>query len=420
MTILFSPVGTADPITQLGDGPMLHLVRHRSPDKVVLFLSPAMANHQRKDQRYTKSIEWLCDTCSRPYPEVVMEESDHAEVFQFDHYIEEFEKILSGLAENSAGEPILVNVSSGTPAMEQALVALAAFGRLDLKLLQVTTPKNGINERHDREDPDNYDLESLCVWDEEVENKSESRVHEVELPNFSDRLLLDNVVALVKRYEYEGASMLIDQVKDVDPHARKMIKAAAARLNLEGQLPAKVFGGTGLGYKANDLLAEYLYIMEVRLAQGRWADFLRSMTPALTETMKNCLRPYLNESRYLKLENGKLSECIDYDKVRTDEELSHVFDCERQGRYITNEIRAKLIKEFCEDDDVKSSIEKLRTVERESRNLVAHEIKPSGKKSLEGSGKMSFDEVMEHLFRLHGNAKPGMYDRINEAILTSL
>ena len=41
--ILFSPVGTADPITALGDGPMLHIVRHYQPSVVVLFLSPAVA-----------------------------------------------------------------------------------------------------------------------------------------------------------------------------------------------------------------------------------------------------------------------------------------------------------------------------------------------------------------------------------------
>ena len=45
MRTLFSMIGTADPITQLGDGPMLHIVRHCVPDKVVLFLSPKMARH---------------------------------------------------------------------------------------------------------------------------------------------------------------------------------------------------------------------------------------------------------------------------------------------------------------------------------------------------------------------------------------
>ena len=56
MVTLFSPVGTADPVTQLGDGPLLHIIRHRRPDRVVLFLSPAMTQFQRQDERYTRAI----------------------------------------------------------------------------------------------------------------------------------------------------------------------------------------------------------------------------------------------------------------------------------------------------------------------------------------------------------------------------
>ena len=63
MSVLFSPIGTADPLTQLGDGPMLHIVRHYRPERVVLFLSPKMAQLQEQDQRYTKAIELLSVEC---------------------------------------------------------------------------------------------------------------------------------------------------------------------------------------------------------------------------------------------------------------------------------------------------------------------------------------------------------------------
>lgn len=66
MTTLFSPVGTADPITQLGDGPLLHIIRHRKPDRVVLFLSPAMSAYQMQDSRYTKAIELLVEATAFP------------------------------------------------------------------------------------------------------------------------------------------------------------------------------------------------------------------------------------------------------------------------------------------------------------------------------------------------------------------
>ena len=161
MKILFSPVGTADPLTMLGDGPMLNIVRYHRPDKVVLFFSPRMAKYQELDARFTRAIELLCASEEAVCPELELVESPHQKVYQFDHYIEEFEGILTRLKAENPKATILVNVSSGTPAMEQALVALGSFGHLDIQMLQVTTPRRDINDRSDREDPDSYELEAL-------------------------------------------------------------------------------------------------------------------------------------------------------------------------------------------------------------------------------------------------------------------
>lgn len=170
MTTLFSPVGTADPFTQLGDGPMLHIIRHRQPSKVVLYLSPAMTVYQHKDQRYTKAIDFLSESAGIPLPEVRIIESDYDEVYRFDLYIEEFESILKELS--VFDESVLVNVSSGTAGMAQALVALGSFGRINLELLQVLTPRRGINVRHDRENPDEYDFDVLWEWNCDIEQNS--------------------------------------------------------------------------------------------------------------------------------------------------------------------------------------------------------------------------------------------------------
>ena len=120
MTILFSPIGTADPITQLGDGPMLHIIRNREPDTVVLFLSPKMKRYQDKDQRFTKAIELLCQHKSVPMPHVELINSPSEEVYRFDAYIDEFEKVLLQLRETYPDEGFIVNVSSGTPACPRA------------------------------------------------------------------------------------------------------------------------------------------------------------------------------------------------------------------------------------------------------------------------------------------------------------
>ena len=421
MSVLFSPIGTADPLTQLGDGPMLHIVRCRRPGKVVLFLSPEMAKHQKADGRYTKAIELLAASEGFELPEVELVESAFGDVYRFDHYIAEFEGILERLTAESGDEPVLVNATSGTPAMEQAVVALGAFGRLNLRLLQVTTPKKGINSSHDREDPNNYDLETLWVWNEEIRTASpEERIVEVESPHFADRLLRENIVALVNAYEYKEADRLVRQMRTASAEAKRMIRAAADRLNLDWTTASAAFGGTKLAVRANDKLYEHLYVMEVRLHQGHWADFLRMMTPALTELMEQVLAPTLPQSRYLVMESGRPTEKLDCDKVCADSGLRYVlggsFPRDRPT-YVTNDMLSKLVGAYCRDDRKKEMLAALRSVEKNCRNTLAHDLKPAKRESLERAAGMKLDAIMRALFELHGGMEPGLYKRINEAIL---
>ena len=56
----------------------------------------------------------------------------------------------------------------------------------------------------------------------------------------------------------------------------------------------------------------------------------------------------------------------------------------------------------------------LRRMESECRNRLA---RPAKKEQLEQAGGMSLDDALARLFALHGSISPGLYDRINSAIL---
>ena len=261
MSVLFSPIGTADPLTQLGDGPMLHIVRHYRPERVVLFLSPKMAEYQEQDQRYTKAIELLSAEChGGDVPTIELVKSSTTDVYKFDVYISEFEQKLNEIGKENGGDTILVNASSGTPAMEEALVALGAFGRLNLTPLQVSTPRKGPNTKGDREDPHKYELDLLWACNPDNEEGRPCRILEVKTPNFSDRLLLENIRSLTARYNYVAAASLAEQARTISPEARMMIEAAVDRLNLKGQKSVQVFARSDMAYSASTagLVAEYI------------------------------------------------------------------------------------------------------------------------------------------------------------------
>lgn len=420
MVTLFSPVGTADPVTQLGDGPLLHIIRHRRPDRVVLFLSPAMTEFQQQDERYTRAIGLLAESVGIPAPEVQLIESSFEEVYRFDRYIEEFEPILKDLS--GEGE-VLVNTSSGTAGMSQALVALGSFGRLNLELLQVLTPKRGINSSNDRENPNKYNLGLLWELNQDNESGAACRIVSVATPNFSERLLRGNVITLVQGYEYEAAYKLACQMSTGSDATRQMIEAAACRLNLDGGLPAKVFGGTEVSYKANDLLLEYLCVMEVRLAQGHWADFVRSLTPALTELMKRRLGEYLPEERYTLFANGRSTNRYNAEAINGDPRLSLAlssYHYDNRNAFVTNDAYGRLVREYCEDQRAKDAILRLRNAEKNCRNPLSHTLTASPKAALERLCSMKMEDIMSTLFELHGQAKPGLYDRINQRIIDSI
>lgn len=431
MSILFSPIGTADPMTQLGDGPMLHIVRHYNPDKVVLFFSKKMLAYQHQYELYTKSIELLSKHLNRPIPQIEIVESNCDEVFKFDVYISEFEDIIKSI--DSSGEPIIVNTSSGTPGMSQALVALGSFGRLNLTMFQVITPRRDTNQSCDREKLNDWNLELLnLLWDCNPDNDSQtsSRIVQVGTPNFSEQLLRENIVKLISAYEYDAAYLLCNQSNNISDEASEMIRAAGDRLNLDGQLPSKVFGGTELCFHSNDLLCEYLYIMEVRLKQGHWADFMRSMSPALTEVMKQELAPLIKENTYNMYNDGRPTNRYNLKGIQEDKRLSKIFpiklitaqakDGKKVGKYITNDSYWSLVKEFCTEEDKVKKINCLRNAEINGRNALAHNIKPSPKSTLDKVCGISMKKIMEWLFELYGKAEPGLYDRINKTILEIL
>lgn len=414
MDVLFSPVGTADPLTILGDGPMLHIVRFYKPDDVVLFLSPKMQEFQNCDHRYTRAIELLCKKMDIDVPNIHLVSSKRNDVQHFDAYIEEFEHEIKKIRALNKNAQIFANVTSGTPAMEQALVALGAFGEYDLKLLQVFTPRKGINRPDDRERPDYYDLETL--WELNPDNDGAEvtcRVEQVALPNFKERLLRKSVSDLVDCYDYEAALRMALQSTQISTQAINLIQSAINRLNLNSRKQGR------------DRLPEYLYKLEVLLKREQWGDFVRSLTPAFTWTAIRLLdRNQLHPSDYLKYPpddlSGDFCDELDLVKIQCNPNLYKILSSvvSKNTKHLANWMLDELADSYC-PRDISKRLHLIRRFEEGSRNELAHRIVKSDRASLEMQGGSSFNEVMAALFSLN-HVEPGEYERINRQIKSLL
>ena len=58
-SVLFSPIGSTDPISNCRDGGMLHIARIYKPSKVILYFSDEMLAFEKTDHRYTRALSLL-------------------------------------------------------------------------------------------------------------------------------------------------------------------------------------------------------------------------------------------------------------------------------------------------------------------------------------------------------------------------
>ena len=94
MKVLFSPVGTTDPIRKHRDGSMLHICRYYQPDKVYLYLSKEMQEYEKKDHRFTYCLHQLEKQQCRHIEINLIERENLENVQDFNTFYLEFRPII--------------------------------------------------------------------------------------------------------------------------------------------------------------------------------------------------------------------------------------------------------------------------------------------------------------------------------------
>lgn len=191
--ILLGAVGTADPMTELGDGPVLHIVRHYQPEEVVLAHTPDFLKIANDT---AEAIQLVA-----PGTRVTLREFN-LPPNQF-VWIEPFRAIILGLSQQQPSDQLIANVSSGTPAMISALVALHAFGAPPLLGIQVSAP-NGHAKR------EKFDT-VLDNWEWNPDNLpgAPNRCHEIPSAHLSFLLQRENILSHIRAGDYHAAYSLV-------------------------------------------------------------------------------------------------------------------------------------------------------------------------------------------------------------------
>ena len=151
-TILFSPVGGTDPIptTNLKDGSLLHICRVYKPDEVYLYMSKEIYANHLADNRYIYCLDKLYEMHEKEYTYNIEIDEEMENVQDFNVFYDKFRIILNKITEKMDDtDKLIINVSSGTPAMKSGLLVIKTLGELECEMIQVVTPTGSMNEhRH--------------------------------------------------------------------------------------------------------------------------------------------------------------------------------------------------------------------------------------------------------------------------------
>lgn len=436
--ILFSPIGGTDPISNYNyyDGSMLHIARYYRPTRIILYMSSLMLKWQDKDDRYRYALNKLFELQGRTGVKIEeIERRELTDVQEFDFFYEEFRSILMKLREEmDDSDQLLINISSGTPAMKSGLLVLQTLGEIPSKTIQVITPAHSINN-HIHKD---YDVETLWELDPDNEPDAKNRCQEVHCPTLSRMEHEEMIRQHVRVYDYEAALTVADSMPGKEELSyRNLLEFGRARLQLDFPRADSLMRKIGVDFypikTGNEkMLFEYALGLDIRNRRGEYADFIRAITPILADLFKLALKKQcsLNISDYTNTSEGK--ESWDEKKLVGTNVLRILEDAYQYRRgfqygYVKSDHLLNLICGFSDDDTLKSLMTDLHSVEEKIRNIAAHQIVSITEEKIRKMTGFTPNQIMEKIKRLfsytgiHVKKEDwNSYDELNEQIFKAM
>ncbi|MBR1477500.1 MAG: hypothetical protein IJ608_06010 [Lachnospiraceae bacterium] len=287
--ILFSPVGGTDPISEnnMHDGAILHICRVYEPDEVNLYMSAEVLKHHKEDNRYLYCLDKLACAQGRKVHYNVIEKPDLHEVQEFDYFYRDFSEIIREItAGMDETDKLILNVSSGSPAMKSGLLVLTTLGEYPYKIIQVATPIKGMNEHTHSEN----DIETLWELNPDNEENYVNRCREITVPTLSAIKQKEIIKRLIREYDYSAALDIAEEVYASEQPKYELIKLALSRLQLD------ISTAKSLALKNNiDILPvegteriyfEYALSLDIMRKKREYANFVRGITPLLVKQYK--------------------------------------------------------------------------------------------------------------------------------------
>ena len=296
-TILFSCLGSTDPVRGEHDGPMLHIARHYRPDKILWYLTKEMQMINEKDHRYELAIDCLKKQCPGYEPEILPPcYSSQEDVSDFDGFYDAFYEELLNLSRRYPNAEILVNLSSGTPQMKVTLALLSSTLQFPIRAIQVKNfeKRSGTSERTTSK---NYELEYELELNEDAEPGAPCRCSEPQLMLIQRNKRRAQVDSLLQHYDYAALldmrETLPETVMPLIQHlANRCVYNPAAYMQAKGIREIELYPAgapNAASYPVYRELSEYTLVLKLMQCTGRYTDLVIRLNPLIIRLQKSWL-----------------------------------------------------------------------------------------------------------------------------------
>ncbi len=314
--ILFSPIGSTDPIKYFHDGSMLHICRQYKPDTVILYMSKEITQRHRHDNRYIRTIELLEESINHHFDIRVIEDIEFKDVQKYDIYYQLFHDIIKDISGNmDKDDELIVNMASGTPAMKSALLILATLAEYSFTPIQVNSPLNRMNVTY--ENRNEYDVVSNWQLNKDNELDSDNRCEEVRCMNLIRLLKLETMKKHILTYNYNSALQLISEINGgVSKEIYTMLELANARLNLDFKKVNSLIKDNELNIAPlkNDeitIMSEYICVLETKLKKQAYIDVIYGISHLIDDLSKYVLIK-ISKAKLDYVLNQKINNVIEF------------------------------------------------------------------------------------------------------------
>lgn len=442
MKVLFSPIGMTDPVSQrnLNEGSLLNICRFYEPDKIYLYMSKEVMEFHEKDDRYIKCLDRVYKYLGKDFEYEIIDRSELEEVQIFDFFYKEYRDILYRIHEENPGAEILLNVSSGTPAMKSALFVLCALFNFPMTPVQVSTPEKKSNSESEENPLDDFLglIDEIMTEPEVYGDRTEIAIKE----NLNFELSKDIIKNHLRKYNYSAAFEVAKVTRQfLSEKSYHLIAAAFYRINLNRdgvEKNLKVVSDKFDYYETAQLkLVEYVLYLSVNVKRNMLLEFIRGISPVLDSLFKKAfeLETRIDLDNYLTDKDGKVT--WNRKKLLSDDNGKKILDALNSSyngfNFINTASSDNFLKlmEFEEfgisERNITKRAEELRDIEREGRNKAAHQIVSIDDDFLKRETGYTSYEILKKITDFVEDIKLGVkkehwnsYEIMNEKIIESL